>query len=93
MLLGGINLKLKCLITKFQTPLIITKTVVLKLQTFIIQYTFKKIECMFVNVPSKLQCSTVVFMKVSRSEPFSLTCLQLEITLLYGWVATLLVYF
>jgi hypothetical protein len=36
----------------------------IKLQTFIIQYTFKKIECMFLNVPSrKLQCSTVLFMK------------------------------
>jgi hypothetical protein len=29
----------------------------IKLQTFIIQYTFKKIECMFLNVPNrKLQC-------------------------------------
>ena len=31
---------------------------------------FKKIEYMFLNVPNKLvQCSTVAFMKVSRSEP------------------------
>ena len=36
---------------------------------------FKKYR-MFLNVPSrKLQCSTVVLMKVSRSEPISLTCL------------------
>ena len=52
---------------------------------------------MFLNVPScKLQCSTVVFMKVSRSEPISLTCLQPEqslITLFYRRVAPLLVYF
>jgi hypothetical protein len=55
---------------------------------------FKKIECMFLNVPSKLQCSTVVFMKVSR--PINLTCLQPEqslITLFYRRVAPLLVYF
>jgi hypothetical protein len=49
---------------------------------------------MFLNVPShKLQCSTVVFMKVSRSEPISLTCLQTEqslITLFYRRVAPLL---
>jgi hypothetical protein len=55
----------------------------------------KKIECMFLNVPScKLQYSTVVFMKVL--EPISLTCLQPEqslITLFYRRVATLLVYF
>ena len=53
---------------------------------------------MFLNVPSrKLQCSTVVFMKVSRSEPISLTCLQPAeqslITLFYRRVAPLLVYF
>ena len=52
---------------------------------------------MFLNVPSrKLQCSTVVFMKVSRSEPISLTCLQPEqslIMLFYSRVAPLLVYF
>ena len=52
---------------------------------------FQKIECMFLNVLGrKLQCSTVVFMKVSRSEPISLTCLQPErslITLFYrGWL-------
>jgi hypothetical protein len=50
-----------------------------------------------VYVPScKLQCSIVVFMKVSRSEPISLTCLQPEqslITLFYRRVAPLLVYF
>ena len=33
---------------------------------------FKKIESMFLNVPNKLQCSTVVFMKMSRSESISL---------------------
>jgi hypothetical protein len=46
---------------------------------------------MFLN-----QCSTVVFMKVSRSERISLTCLQPEqslITLLYRRVAPFLVYF
>jgi hypothetical protein len=54
---------------------------------------------MFLNVPSrKLQCSTVVFIKVSRSEPISLTCLQPEhgqslITLFYRRVAPLFVYF
>ena len=51
---------------------------------------------MFLNVPSrKLQCSTIVFMKVSRSEPISLTCLQPEqsfITLFYRRVALLLIY-
>ena len=49
---------------------------------------------MFLHVPSrKLQCSTVVFMKVSRSEPISLTCLQPEqslITLFYRRMAPLL---
>ena len=58
---------------------------------------FQKIECMFLNVLGrKLQCSTVVFMKVSRSEPISLTCLQPErslITLFYRRVAPLHVYF
>jgi hypothetical protein len=43
---------------------------------------FKKIECMFLNVPNKLQCSTVVFMKVYRSEPISLTSLQPEQSLI-----------
>jgi hypothetical protein len=48
-------------------------------------------------VPSRklqLMYSTVVFMKVSRSEPISLTCLQPEqslITLFYRRVAPLLV--
>ena len=38
---------------------------------------FQKIECMFLNdLGRNLQCSTVVFMKVSRSEPISLTCLH-----------------
>jgi hypothetical protein len=49
---------------------------------------------MFLNVPSrKLQCSTVVFMKVSQLEPISLTCLQTEqslITLFYRRVTPLL---
>ena len=58
---------------------------------------FQKIECMFLNVLGrKLQCSTVVFMKVSRSEPISLTCLQPErslITLFYRRVAPLHIYF
>ena len=51
---------------------------------------------MFQNVPNKLQCSTLVFMKVSRSEHISLTYLQPEqswITLFYRRVAPLLVYF
>ena len=44
---------------------------------------FQKIECMFLNVLGrKLQCSTVVFMKVSRSELISLTCLQPERSLI-----------
>jgi hypothetical protein len=49
-----------------------------------------------INVPNKLQCSTVVFMKVSGSEPISLTSLQPEqslITLFYCRVAPLFVYF
>jgi hypothetical protein len=58
---------------------------------------FQKIECMFLNaLGRKLQCSTVVFMKVSRSEPISLTCLQPErslITLFYCRVAPLHIYF
>ena len=43
-------------------------------------YTLKKIECMFLNVPIAVNCncSTVVFLKVSRSEPISLTCLQVS---------------
>jgi hypothetical protein len=61
-----------------------------------IQYTFKN-RVYVLNVSSrKLQCSTAVFMKVSRSEPISLTCLQPEqslITLFYRRVAPLLVYF
>jgi hypothetical protein len=51
---------------------------------------------MFLSVPNNLQCSTVVFMKVSRSEPISLTSLQPEqslITLFYRRLAPLLVYF
>ena len=41
-----------------------------------LQYIFKKSSLTFVNVPSrKLQCSAVVFMKVTVSEPISLTCL------------------
>ena len=51
---------------------------------------------MFLNVPNELQCSTIVFMKASRSEPISLTSLQPEqtsITLFYRRVAPLLVYF
>ena len=32
---------------------------------------YNKIECMFLNVPNKVQSSTVVFMKVSRSEHIS----------------------
>ena len=58
---------------------------------------FQKIECMFLNVLGrKLQCSIVVFMKVSRSEPISLTCLQSErslITLFYRLVAPMHIYF
>jgi hypothetical protein len=94
-----------------------TMSMINKITTFITQYTLKKIECMFLNVTSrKLQCSGLggsadlyipihplppVFMKVSRSEPISLTCLQplsmLQpgqslITLFYFWVAPLLVY-
>jgi hypothetical protein len=57
---------------------------------------FQKIESMFLNVPHKLQCTTVVFMEMSRPETFSLTSLQPEqslITLFYRRVAPLLVYF
>ena len=53
---------------------------------------FKKIVCVFLNVPNKLQCSTVVFMKMSRSELIRLTSLQPEqtlITLFYRRVAPL----
>ena len=54
---------------------------------------FQKIECMFLNVLGrKLQCSTIVFMKVSRSEP-GLQPEQSLIMLFYRWVALLHVYF
>ena len=53
-------------------------------------YNTIKIECMFLNVPNKLQCSTVVFMNVSRSEPISLTSVQPEQSLItlftIGWL-------
>ena len=43
-----------------------TMSTINKITDFYNTIYFKKIDCMFVNVPShKLQCSTVIFMKVS----------------------------